>query len=219
MSQALKTGILWFVPSGDQEIRREQEGHEEHACLQEHQPATCQEFQGGGSALSKGGVERKEEETLPFVLSGAAGEGGREGGDGSEREAAAGHGTHTSGVWGHMEPTFLGFEATSGVFGWTFPCRIWWWQFGFGAGDRAGGGHGSTLPSHHLANPSDTSPRELFSPSRSGLVIKEGWVSKPRHPQHGLHFYPRAVNSVSSITIPFPTSVLPFLSTGSRTIW
>lgn len=60
------------------------------------------------SALSKGGVERKAEETLPFVLSEA--EGRREGGDGSEREAAAaGHGTHTP-----------GFGATSGGFGWVY---------------------------------------------------------------------------------------------------
>lgn len=68
------------MPSGDEEITTEQEGHEVHACLQEHQAATCQEFRGGGSALSKGGVERKAEETWPFVLSEAAGKGGRGGG-------------------------------------------------------------------------------------------------------------------------------------------
>lgn len=128
---------------------------------------------------------------------------GREGGDGSEREAAAGQGTHTPGVWDHIRSVWVDFQPAelswwvcwpnrpadrqgsrncSSAFGWvlvvtgglgTFPCSIWWWQFGFGAGDRAGGGRGSALTSHHQANPSDTNPRELFPPSRSGLVIKE----------------------------------------------
>lgn len=106
MSQAQKkTGILWFVPSGDEEIRTEQEGHEAHACLQEHQPGIS-----GRKRLLCQKEELKAKQRKLCLLfsgdqSGAAGEGG---GDGSVRLQQG------------TEFTLVGFGSTSGAFRWIY---------------------------------------------------------------------------------------------------
>lgn len=121
---------------------------------------------------------------------------GAAGREGCEHEAAAGHGMRTPGLWEHI----LGFAwicsplSSPQACGQTggqelllslrlgFSCdqrpgdfllQDLVVEFGFGAGDRAGGVCGSALTGHPQANPSDTNPRQLFPPSRSGLVLKE----------------------------------------------